>query len=348
MTAPVAIALKILSQFWLEEIRSDDAEIITALPELAQTLPNLDSATLTKLAVEYQRLFGFNLPPYESVFIDPSAMLMTPATRRVQLLYQQGEWNPPPEARTGAPDHLGLELLALASGLETSQTESPVVSGGREVKNQVFTRHLQAQHLALWVPPFVLALHRLAPHPFYAVLGNLTLDLILSTLPDQSISANSDPFPNLPPVASYREVDELINSNSGYDLLSDAFASQPDKEVQIYEISLRDIIKQLLPPCKAGLFLTREDIACIGRALNSPGVMGERYRMLDNLFRFAGQYDLVPKLFDQLIQTLDEAGSAYQTLAIEYPTWTLYAHAWQHRLASTQSMLEELRRNSKA
>ena len=73
MTAPVVAALHILSQFWLEEIRSDDVEIIAALPELAQTLPNFDSATLTELAVEYQRLFGFNLSPYESVFIDPEA-----------------------------------------------------------------------------------------------------------------------------------------------------------------------------------------------------------------------------------------------------------------------------------
>jgi len=80
MTGSFISALRLLGHFWLEEIKADDAETIAALPELAQTLPHIDSAALTDLAAEYQRLFGFNLPPYESVFIDPSVMLMAPAT----------------------------------------------------------------------------------------------------------------------------------------------------------------------------------------------------------------------------------------------------------------------------
>src|SRR5262245_57567155 len=89
VTSPIATALRLLSHFWLEEVRPDDLATITALSPLAETLPNPNPATLTDLAVEYQRLFGFNLPPYESVFIDPSMMLLAPATARVQTLYQQ-------------------------------------------------------------------------------------------------------------------------------------------------------------------------------------------------------------------------------------------------------------------
>ena len=78
MTEPLAPALRILSHFWLEELRIDDLSLLQSLPELAETLPQTGTAELTDLSVEYQRLFGFNLPPYESVFIDPSAMLMAP------------------------------------------------------------------------------------------------------------------------------------------------------------------------------------------------------------------------------------------------------------------------------
>ena len=346
MTTAVAAALRIFSQFWLEEVKSDDTEVIAALPELAETLPNLNPATLTDLAVEYQRLFGFNLPPYESVFIDPSTMLMAPATQRVQLLYQQGGWKPPPEVRTGAPDHLGLELLALASALESSQTDPLVFSSDNTTTEQTFANRLLTRHLALWVPPFVLALGRLAPHPFYATLGDLTLNLVLSILPDQPLLTNSDPFPNLPPLPVYRDSDDMTNPDRGGEWVNrppTAVTSQSLIENNEDEIGLRDIIKQLLPPCKVGLFLTREDIARIGQALNSPGLMGERYRMLETLFRFAGQYDLIPELFDQLTQTLVEAGAVYQKWASQYPAWTPYAEAWQPRLDSTQAMLAELK-----
>ncbi|HBY93970.1 MAG TPA: hypothetical protein DEP84_08405, partial [Chloroflexi bacterium] len=151
MVDPVADAFRILGHFWLEEVRPDDIATIAALPELGDALPETGAAALDDLAVEYQRLFGFNLPPYESVFIDPSAMLFAPVTARVQALYRRGNWSPPADVRVGAPDHLGLELLALADGLADGRHE--------------FARRLHAEHLALWVPPLIQALRRLAPQP---------------------------------------------------------------------------------------------------------------------------------------------------------------------------------------
>ena len=117
MSSRVADSFCILGYFWLEEVRSDDAATIAGLPELAHALGSTDAVALTDLAVEYQRLFGSNLPPYESVFVDPTAMLMAPATSRVRALYQQAGWTPPADVRAGALDHLGLELLALADWL---------------------------------------------------------------------------------------------------------------------------------------------------------------------------------------------------------------------------------------
>jgi len=322
---PIIEALRILGHFWLEEIRPDDIATITALPELAETLSRTDTAALTDLAVEYQRLFGFNLPPYESVFIDPSVMLLAPATARVQALYRQAGWTAPANVRIGAPDHLGLEMLALAEIKAKAEAEAK-----EELTELV--RRLHTEHLALWTPAFILTLRRLNPPPFYATLGDLTLDLLLATLPPNSPFTihhspfTIDPFPILPPPPSYDNQGQLI---------------PPDKREQGI-VGLRDIVKGLLPPCETGLFLTREDIARISRSLDLPAVMGERFYMLETLFQLAGQYELVPALLDQLRQLLTEVDATYRSWAGEYPRWTSYAQAWCRRVAATQDLLSEL------
>jgi TorA maturation chaperone TorD len=343
----VTKALRLLGHFWLEEIRSSDLATIAALPELAETLPQAD-AVLTNLAVEYQRLFGFNLPPYESILVDPAAMLLAPATARVQALYRQAGWTPPANSRVGAPDHLGLELVALAE-----------IQARAEAKEELteVARRLQTEHLALWVPALVLALRRLAPHPFYAILSELTLDLLLTTLPSNSRFAirhssfaiqsrrppvgnsqlidSPDPFPVLPPPPVYKDrlnPDEpVFEENSDFSL--------PALTGMEAGLGLRELVKRLLTPREAGLFLTRADISRISRALDLPGVMGERLSMLETLFRQAGEYQLVPALLDQLRQLLAEAEAAYQGWANEYPAWTPYAQAWRKRVAATHDLL---------
>lgn len=313
MINPIPEAFRILGRFWLEEVQPDHLTLISALPELGSTLPQTDGPALTELAIEYQRLFGFNLPPYESVFVDPSAMLMAPATHRVQALYRRAHWTPPTRARAGARDHLGLELLALADWLERGQTQ--------------LARQLHTRHLALWMPAFNLALGRLAPHPFYATLNYLTLDLLLTTLPANPLPANSDPFPVLPPPPTYEERE---------------MAPSPAVEEQELSVGLRDILRRLLSPRDAGMFLTRQDVARISQTLDLPGVMGERYRMLETLFRLSGQYEMVPALFDQLMEILAEAQTTYQAWADEYPAWAPYARAWCQRATSTQVALHSL------
>jgi TorA maturation chaperone TorD len=308
-------ALRLLSHFWLEEVRTDDLTTIAALPQLAETLPQADGDALTELAVEYQRLFGFNLLPYESIFVDPTAMLLAPATARVQALYRQARWSFPAYARVAAPDHVGLELLALA--------DMQAKAEAKEEQAKLAYR-LQTEHLALWVPAFVLTLRRLTPHPFYAVLGELTLDLLLSTLPSPlpfTISS-ADPFPVLPSPPVYDDQGQFI----------------PLEERQ-EDTGLRALVKQLLTPCRSGLMLTRADITRISRALDLPTVMGERPYMLETLFQQAGEYELAPALLDQLRQLLAEVGSAYQLWTGEYPAWTPYAEAWRRRVANTRVTL---------
>lgn len=337
MTNPIIPALRLLGHFWLEEIKPADVETIAALPELAEALPDTSPATLDELAVEYQRLFGFNLPPYESVFVDPSAMLMAPATELVQSLYRRGGWQPPGGTRSGAPDHLGLELLAWADWLEAAQTD--------------LAQQLHTRHLALWGPLFIVTLRRLKPAPFYALLSDLTLDLLLTTLSHNSVPSAETLFPELPLPSVYRdseepldEIETYLSDEGAYDPRTPVTARLGAKESETAESStLRWLVKRLLPPRQAGLFLTREDLARLSRVLDLPVIVGARFRMLESLFRQAGQYDIVTDLFDQLGQLVLESQATYEDLAAEYPAWVPYAQAWQSRLATTEAVLEEHR-----
>lgn len=301
MTNPIAPAFQILARFWLEEVAPGDMPTIAALPELAETLPNPDEATLTNLAVEYQRLFGFNLPPYESLFADESLMLLGPASQQVQALYRQAGWQIPADIRAGAPDHLGAELLALADWLAAGQT----ALAGR----------LLGAHLAVWTPPFILTLRRLSPHPFYRALADLTLDLLLTTLEELSVST-----PDAGQTDAHLPIPNLV---------------EPD-------IALGDIVKWLLTPLHSGFFLTRNDLARIGQTLQLPAAIGERSRLLDSLFRQAGQYELVPALLNSLDRLARDSGAAYQLLAGEYPRWATCAKIWGNRLSAARKLLEEL------
>src|SRR5688500_15785453 len=65
-------------------------------------------AWIAELATEYQRLFGMNVYPYESIFVDRELLLNTAAADRVARLYHDCGFDGA-AARVGAPDHLGLE-----------------------------------------------------------------------------------------------------------------------------------------------------------------------------------------------------------------------------------------------
>jgi len=314
-------ALQLAGGYWLEEIRLEDLPVLTQLPGLAETLTDVQPDSLIELAVEYQRLFGFNVPPYESVFIDPSGMLNAPATTRIQQRYLQAGWTPPAKVRFAAPDHLGLELVALADILQ--KTKLPV------------DQPLLTAHLALWAPVFLLTLNRLDPHPFYARLAELTLALILETLPETPLPVGVDPFPSLPPAPVYRGTYQPPPGKP-------ALKAEELPEQSLQGDSFHQVLRHLLIPRQAGMYLTRQDLAAAAMALDLPVVVSDREHMLKSVFQLAAQYELLGELFEQLVSLCQSSASAYSDLAQSNSTWTVYADAWQRRLESTIWYLRQL------
>ncbi|MDQ7030471.1 MAG: molecular chaperone TorD family protein [Ardenticatenia bacterium] len=240
---------------------------------------------LTELAVDYQRLFGFGVPPYESVFLDPSAMLMAPATARVQAFYRRVGWRPPAGARVGAADHVGVELLLLAD----------LMAAGR----QADAERLVQEHLAFWIPPLVAAVSGLNPAPFYATLADRTLEAVLSLLPGASSPVR---FPALPPPPRY-EARGLPEPRSG--------PRQDD--------GLHEFVRALLTPREAGLYITRDDLGRLSRHVELPPVVADRRAMLMTMLRLAGQYDELPQVIEGLSRLLNHAANTYQAVAEAFP-----------------------------
>lgn len=294
-----------LARAWLEEVTEEDLIAYEGLPGLSCALPAHGEDPLTDLAVDFQRLFGFNVPPYESVFLDPSAMLMAPATARVEAFYRQAGWHPPGDARVGAADHLGLELWLLGD----------LMGSGRLDMAQALVQG----HLAYWLPVLARTLARLDAHAFYAALADETVDAVLALLrpPPGDVA-----FPELPPAPRYL----------GHGM------PEPAEEDDTGP-GLKKLVRHLLTPRLAGLYLTRDDLGRLSKRLQLPPVMSSRQRMLTQLFRLAGEYDEVEGLLAGLGAILAAEDAAYAQLAERYPAWAPYARLWQARLEATRALV---------
>ncbi|MDX1546845.1 MAG: molecular chaperone TorD family protein [Rhodothermales bacterium] len=167
-------------------------------------------------------------------------------------------------------------------------------------------------HLLGWLPPLTCALER-QPHPFYAALGALTRDLVLDHRVDLDPAPAADPLPLPPPPA----------------LLDDARAG------------LKDIAAYLATPAWSGLYLSRDDLAALGRATTLPTGFGPRSLLLANLLRSAATYDALPPLLDGIRAHL-AAWRAYFDGLPPLPVLGPIRAAWQARLDGTDALLARL------
>ncbi len=306
-TTTRAALFRALARAWLAELRPDDLETLSRLPDVYAAIGDPTPDRLTDLAVEYQRLFGFDVPPYESVFLDPSGLLMAPATARVQAAYRRLGWTPPP-ARVGASDHIGLELALVGD----------LLAAGRVAEARQFVH----EHLAFWAPLLIFTLRRLSPDPFYARLADETLQHLLTLLDD----SHSRPvrLPSLPPPPQYT---------------ANGLPEPPDPHEEETP-DLRTLVRHLTTARQAGIYLTRDDLGRLAKQVAFPPVIGNRQAMLTTLFRLAGQYDEVPRLLAALQAFLEHAANEYMHLVESAPAWRAYAECWLARIEETRTVLD--------
>jgi hypothetical protein len=106
---------------------------------------------------------------------------------------------------------------------------------------------------------------------------------------------------------------------------------------------LRLVIRRLLTPARAGLYLGRDDLTRLGAALGFPLPALNRRIMLEHLFVAAGPAGLLPRLLDLLAAEADAWIATYRDWEGAYPhTASIWAD-WRARAESLRAEMAALR-----
>lgn len=344
----------LLAQCYLHPPDRTALATLRSIPDIAAAVPETPDA-LERLQVEYESVFGQNAYPYESLYVDHDLMLNTAAAHRVAQLYQDCGFAV--DVPVGAPDHLGVELRLMAHLLT-------IESAALRDNNPVLLTWSRAQqyrclvhHLAHWAPVFLRTVERVADHLLYRTLAQVTLELILNDL-EQSAS--------LPPwipldhrhdgaTASREKIDGKTQRRT----VSQSMLSAPDEAEAAHderagsasfacshddgERDLTQIVRCLIIPDIAGMFISRHDISGLGRRLGIRLPMRERSQMMRDLFDAAARFDLLPALLDALDELFATEFWKLAVLTERYPAWTPHARQWLSRLDRSRDLARELR-----
>lgn len=307
----------LLSRLYLNGIRVDLLSYLQALPPLAAHLPDSFHAdletNLSEAAADHHNLFGFNVFPFESVFLDPTGLLGGAITERVNNTYQQTGFH-----MTQNADHIGHELafLAFLSGAEADAWEDNMVAIAFRMRH--IQRDFLQTHLLCWLPCFNIALQRQAS-PFYAQLAQLTLELGHNHYRDLSLDLMAQSVePTLSPPPPLGDLSE---------------DSSKVKEIASY----------LATPPYSGFYISRHDIALLGREKRLPRGFGSRQQMLSNLLRVASQYDELSALFLSVQELLEAWQAAYANIKATQPALAPFTQIWLARTRQTMQLMQEIR-----
>jgi TorA maturation chaperone TorD len=323
----------LLADLFLQGLTAGTLPYLQAIPEIAAVLPpDFDQ---DEAAADHYQLFGFNVFPYQSIFLHPAGLLGGPITDEVVRSYNQAGFATGPagsQAADESPDHLGYELRLMtflcAAEADAWDDGLPFVVTALAVTQRAFLD----QHLLQWLPPFVLAVEQ-QDQPLYGRLARLTLELAAGHR--QSLAGPIGPSAALPPE---RDCPFVVTALAVPvpDLLADE------------KTGLREIAAYLLTPPHSGLYLSREDIGRLARAHHLPRGFGDRSQILLNLLRAAADYDTIGEVLADLAKLAERWTAGYGQMAesSDAPASTLHlvARDWQATAARTASLLEEMAR----
>jgi TorA maturation chaperone TorD len=304
-------AYDLFGHLYLRGVTEDVRSAVAEIGDLADALPS--RADADEAAAVHYRLFGFNVPPYASLFLDEEARLAGPVAGRVRRWYEQVGFSASTSGEE--PDHLGVELrfLALLSGAEADAWRDDRSEDVDDLRR--LQRHLLDGHLLWWLPGLIHVVQQQGP-PFYARLATLTLDLILDHRAALGERAATE-RPPLPP---------------------------PDLDLDDARTSLKDIARFLTVPARCGLYLSRDAITHLGRQDDLPRGFGGRMQMLLNLLRSAAEFGRMEALIDRLSDKVEAWRAVYQQLQdTDVPGTAPVAEAWKQQLAATQRVLHRMR-----
>jgi TorA maturation chaperone TorD len=300
----------------LHGITADYLPYLQSIPDLVQTLP--DSFDPDETAAVHQTLFGFNIFPNASIFLDPSRLLGGSIANQHAEVYRQGQFMP--ESAVDQ-DHISQSLAFLA---HLSNLEANLNAGSQPpILPQSYQFKFLENHLLPWLLPFSIAVE-LQNIPFYKTLARLTRFLAVEHYSSAKLLHLN-----------------IVNQGTTQQELN----SRPPS-LQDGRTGLRQIARFLVTPVLSGFYIGRSDINQLARRLNLPHGFGSRDQMLQTLIESAGQYDGIPQLFASFHALVATWHQAYQEIIQEHPDLTAHILPWHFRLQQTSSLLSQMEKEA--
>jgi putative dimethyl sulfoxide reductase chaperone len=317
------LAYELFARMFLKGPEEDLLNTIQSIPELAQGLNEYFKEGIFELeraASDHYHLFHFNVFPYQSMFLDPEGSLGGLHSEQVLSCYRQAGFKIFPTSTGGehaggeSPDHIGLELAFTGhiTRMEASALQIPGADVQRIRKLQLDFFEL---HLLPWLPILVQVIS-LQGNLLYHSLAQLTQELVFE---------------------HYSELFDKV------EVRQEAFALPPSPAILEDEKNgLGEIAAFLLTPVHSGIYLSRDDIARLGRRLKLPRGFGSRKLMLTNLLRSAVEYEQLPALIDDLKTLLGSWSNFYRYHLENRTIWNSFAGSWVEKIEGTLSILARL------
>ena len=306
-------AYGLLSHLYLRGLTPEVLPQVASVDEFRAALPADYDAD--QAAAAYQQLFGLNVFPYQSVFLDADFLLGGAESRRVAGCYAEAGYHV--DAAASEPDHIGHEfgLLAFLCGAEADALEDGHAHTAQHARRLQQT-FLDA-HLLWWLPVFVQTVCN-QQDEFYAAVAAMTQALV---------------------VAHRLEIDD--GRSSAAPLPSSRLPVCPDP-LDAPDAGLQEIAAFLATPACAGVYLSRDDIARLARACDLPRGFSDRRQMLTNFLRAAAEFDSIAAATGALLAVVAEFATAYAGYAAHGAPCAAIGRGWLARVTALQTMLARI------
>lgn len=311
-----ARAYELFAELFTLGISESNLEYVKLIPELRVDIgEDNDNQQADPRESDHYDIFGKNIFPYESIFLDKEMNLGGEIAESVSDYYHRIGFAPP---STENPDHIGVELSALAylSRIEIELQDNP---GSNET---IFNRESQIElldrHILQWLP----MLHRSLigqQNQFYISLCDLTMELLLdhhAILNERGLGIST------------------VAVDESFTILEDS------------KTSLKDIAIYLLTPASSGVFISQAEISRIAKQLELPRGFGNRVQLLNNLFRTAISFDTLPKVLDEIKEILISWSDYYDQLSERNGVLSPLVDKWSSKISNSKRVISQVKNAS--
>lgn len=266
------------------------------------------ATTDDELAAGHYELFGRQVFPRAGVFLNSDGLAAGAAADLAAASYRRYGFD---LATTGeSADHLGVELDFLAVLCRLRVRAQRERDGAADRELAAAQRRFLDRCVLSWMVPFAAAVAVQPSSPWTELVG-LIVEL----------------------VADHRGA---LGGLAVVDAERDGVTSAA--EPLDPSASVRAVAETLLRPQRTGSFISRRELAAIGRRFDLPAGFGDRAQLLSNLLRNGAEYDSLARVLAAIDGVAEQRAHDYRKLAEELD---LHAAAgpWLQRLAHRPRIL---------